>query len=210
MGSSGGAWGAAIDSVSAALQAQQGNQAYQKAADYQKAGAAGAKQNLLSYFGQGQQYMQPYYQQGLYGLQSASEMLKPGYQFQGNPAYQFRMAVGQKALERGAAAKGTILGGGAQKSLARYSQGLASQEYDADYVRRMNLAGMGMQAGGALMGSNERLGGSLAGLDTGLANAMAANTLGKYYNWAEQDSRAAGAWSGYLRGGEYSNMLKKG
>jgi hypothetical protein len=52
-----------------------------------------------------------------------------------DPGYAFRAAEGQKALERSAAARGGVMSGGTLKSLARYSQGLASQEYQNAYNR---------------------------------------------------------------------------
>jgi hypothetical protein len=62
----------------------------------------------------------------------------PGYEDAANdPAHQFRMREGQQAIERSAAAKGTLLTGGTLKDLAAYAQGLASEEYDKIYGRRL-------------------------------------------------------------------------
>lgn len=52
-----------------------------------------------------------------------------------DPGYQFRLKAGQDALERSAAARGTLLTGGTAKDLAGYQQELASQEYDKIYGR---------------------------------------------------------------------------
>src|SRR5439155_16944374 len=52
---------------------------------------------------------------------------------QAEPGYQARMAMGQQALERSAAAQGSLLCGGTQKSLNRYAQDYASGEYGAAY-----------------------------------------------------------------------------
>jgi hypothetical protein len=49
--------------------------------------------------------------------------------------YQFRLKQGQEALERSAAARGTLLTGGTAKDLASYQQDLASQEFDKMYGR---------------------------------------------------------------------------
>lgn len=48
-----------------------------------------------------------------------------------DPGYAFRAAEGKKALEQSQAAKGGLFSGEAGKEMARYSQGLASQEYGA-------------------------------------------------------------------------------
>jgi len=52
-----------------------------------------------------------------------------------DPGYAFRAQQGEQALERSAAAHGAVGGGGFQKDLAGYSQGLASQEYQAAFNR---------------------------------------------------------------------------
>jgi len=62
---------------------------------------------------------------GLLGLISQG----PG-DFYESPGYQFRLAEGQKALERSAAARGGQLSGAQMKALQRYGQEYASNEYD--------------------------------------------------------------------------------
>lgn len=49
--------------------------------------------------------------------------------FEADPGYAFRQAEGQKALERGAAARGKVLSGEQFKALSGFNSGLASQEY---------------------------------------------------------------------------------
>lgn len=55
-----------------------------------------------------------------------------------SPGFQFRLGEGLKALERSAAAKGTLLTGGTMKGLSDYSQNSASQEYGNVYNRAYN------------------------------------------------------------------------
>jgi hypothetical protein len=75
-----------------------------------------------------------------------------------DPGYRFRLAEGTKALERSAAARGGLLGGGTLRSLTRYSQSEASQEYANMFDRFMKqqearrlslskLADIGLTAG---------------------------------------------------------------
>jgi hypothetical protein len=52
-----------------------------------------------------------------------------------DPGYQFRLAEGQKALERGQSAQGILGGGAALKGLTRYAQDYASNEYGKAYDR---------------------------------------------------------------------------
>lgn len=71
--------------------------------------------------------------------------------------YNFRLAEGQKALDRSAAARGGVSGGGQMKAIAGYSQGLASDEFgkafdrfnqnrDARFKMLSTTAGQGQQA----------------------------------------------------------------
>ena len=53
-----------------------------------------------------------------------------------DPSFKFRLDEGLKALERSAAAKGTLLTGGFGKAMQRYAQDVASTEYGASYARR--------------------------------------------------------------------------
>lgn len=91
-------------------------------------------------------------------LGSTGDLMKP-FEWKGpdDPAFQFRMQEGQKALERSAAAKGGLLSGGTAKAIDQYSQDLASTEYSNSFDRyratqsdRFNrlasLAGYGPQA----------------------------------------------------------------
>ncbi len=55
--------------------------------------------------------------------------------FQTDPGYDFRLSEGAKALERSAAARGTVLSGGTLKQLARYNQDFASNEFGNAYNR---------------------------------------------------------------------------
>jgi len=56
-----------------------------------------------------------------------------------DPGYQFRLEQGRKALEQGAAGRGTLRTGGTLKDLLGYGQNLASQEYG-------NVVGRALQA----------------------------------------------------------------
>ncbi len=54
-----------------------------------------------------------------------------------DPAYQFRLAQGERGLQRSAAAHGTLLTGDLLKSLANYDQGLASEESSKAFDRAL-------------------------------------------------------------------------
>jgi hypothetical protein len=63
-----------------------------------------------------------------------------------DPSLAFRLSEGNKAIERSAAAKGGLLGGGTAKALEQYSQGLASEEYQNMFNRGLTEYGTGVNA----------------------------------------------------------------
>lgn len=54
-----------------------------------------------------------------------------------SPAFQFRLSQGTKAIDRGAAARGTLLTPGTSLALQKYGQGLASDEYGNEFDRSL-------------------------------------------------------------------------
>lgn len=73
----------------------------------------------------------------LYGEGGAYSRAPTGEEIQMDPGYAFRLAEGQKALERRLAAGGKYFSGGALQAGQRYGQELASQEYANAYERAM-------------------------------------------------------------------------
>jgi len=105
------------------------------------------------------------------------------------PGFQFRIQEGQKALERSAAARGTLLTGGTLKAITRYGQDFASNEYNNRYNQLYGLSNLGLNAANssATLGSSYaanagNLYGQQANTGTNLitsgANAQAAGTVG--------------------------------
>lgn len=74
---------------------------------------------------------------GLYGEGGAYARAPGMEEIQMDPGYAFRLAEGQKALERSAAARGGLLSGRTLKGTQRYGQELASQEFANAYERAM-------------------------------------------------------------------------
>jgi hypothetical protein len=61
-----------------------------------------------------------------------------------DPSYKFRFGEGQRALEQGAAAQGTLRTGGTLKDLVNYGQNAASQEYGNIVDRAVNTHNLGL------------------------------------------------------------------
>ena len=140
-----------------------------------------------------------------------------------DPGYDFRLREGQKALERSAAAKGTLLNGGTLKSLNDYSQNVASAEYGniynrkygeytdtynrskADYTTGYNKALGEYQTAFNVFGNNQnnmynRLAG-LSGLGQSSSNQLASTGLGYSQLNAQNSSTYAN---------NYGNLLTQG
>ena len=109
--------------------------------------------------------------------------------FNADPGYQWRLAQGQKGIDRSMAARGGLLSGAAVKASADYNQGAASQEYGNAYNRfqtdRSNilnplqsLAGMGQTATGQMQQSAQNYGNNVGNNLMGAGNARASGYMG--------------------------------
>lgn len=131
---------------------------------------------------------------------------------QTDPGWQFRMREGLKALERSAAAKGSLLTGGTLKALNAWAQDYASNEYDKVYNRALqqyqqaydiygNNANTQWSRLGTLAAPGLSAAGSLANLASGYAQTLA-NLYGQQGN-----ARAMGqATSGDIWGGLWPQL----
>lgn len=98
-----------------------------------------------------------------------------------DPSYAWRFQQGQQAVERSAAAKGLLQSGNAAIELQQYGQGMASQEYGAQFNRTLSAMGASESA---FQASYNRLA-ELAGMTTGM-QANSQNTNYNYSNLAER------------------------
>lgn len=147
--------------------------------------------------------------------------------FQSDPGYQFRMDQGQQALERSAAARGGLMSGSALKDTAKFSQGLASQDYQAAFDRfksnqaskinpLQSISGAGQTASNALGQAGQNMANS-AGQALGSYGTQAGNTLtgmgnaraSGYVGSANALTGAMGqAYNGYQQN-QLMNMINK-
>jgi hypothetical protein len=144
---------------------------------------------LRSIYGDAVTSLEPYRAGGSEAFTALQQGIAPGgefsqqFNFEADPGYQFRMAEGQKALERSAAARGGLQSGATLKALTRYSQGVASDEYSKAFdrfrttqndrfSRLSQIAGTGLQATQAGINVGDTYGGRAAG------NVMASGEYG--------------------------------
>ena len=121
-------------------------------------------------------------------LESASDYTPFGMgQFQQDPGYAFRLAEGQKALDRQAAARGGLISGSALKATQRYGQEMGSQEYQNAFNRyqteqqaRLNplqsLAGVGQTSVNQLGSAGQQYASNIGNIGMG-AGAAQGNAL---------------------------------
>ena len=132
-------------------------------------------------------------------------------QYKQDPGYAFRLAEGQKALERTAAARGGLISGGALKAAERFGQDMGSQEYmnafnryQTERAARLNplqsLTGMGQTTANTLGTSGERVAGSMGNAYQSAANARASGYVG-------QANAFTGAANQYLNYNQHQNLI---
>jgi hypothetical protein len=190
-----------------------GANASKSAASTQAAAADRAAELQNQQFQQTREDLAPYRTAGVNALgklQGMADYTMFGpEQFSKDPGYGFRLAEGQKALDRQAAARGGLISGGALKAAQRYGQDMGSQEYSNAFNRYQieraaklgpyqSLAGVGQTtanqlgqfgAANAANVGNLMTGGAAANAagQVGMANAVTGG-LGTYLNYSSNNN----------------------
>jgi len=134
-------------------------------------------------------------------------------QMEMDPGYAFRLAEGEKALERMQAARGQLLGGGAIRAGVRYGQEMGSQEYMNAFNRAQALLGTRTSALGSLYGAGQtaaqqvagqagQMGTNISNLMVGAGQARASGYLGQANALAQALGQGAMGY-GLYRGGYF-------
>jgi len=96
--------------------------------------------------------------------------------FTADPGYAFRLAEGQKTLDRQAAARGGLISGGALKAAQRYGQEMGSQEFTNAFNRYQTNRANQLQPLQSLMGAGQTaantMGGAAANYGTNASNLI--------------------------------------
>lgn len=131
--------------------------------------------------------------------------------FMNLPDYQFALQEGTKNLDRSAAARGALYSGGYGQDLTKYSQGLASQNFNNYRNGLAGLAGVGQTASQSLSSLWQNYanqgGNYLMAAGDARANGYAnqgnmwgnmGNQLGMLagYGWGNNRSSGASGWNG--------------
>ena len=182
------------------------SRASRRAADAQVQSAAESARLQREMFDRQVQLQEPFRQGGITSQNRIMELLGIGgdasagdygrygrdfamSDYEADPGYAFRLAEGNKALERSAAARGMLMSGQMFKGAQRFGQDLASQEYQNAFNRyqtnRSNqlnplqsLMGAGQTSTNVLTGEAGNLGRSLGESALGAGNARASGYIG--------------------------------
>ena len=152
---------------------------------------------------------------GYGSLAKSFDELYGGDKFQQDPGAQFRQSESLKALERSAAARGNLLSGATMKGITRFSQDLASQEYQNAFNRygierdrRLNplqsLAGVGQTSTNQLASAGQNYA-------TGAGQAIGAAGQARASGYVGQSNALTGALGGasnmYMQGQMLNRMF---
>jgi len=94
-----------------------------------------------------------------------------------DPGFKFRLGEGLQAIERSAAAKGTLLTGGTMKDLVQYGQGFASNEYSKIFDRYSSMADRALNASNMQADTGSWYGGNSMNNTTNMGNVAAAGQV---------------------------------
>lgn len=163
---------------------------------------AGAANNATAFqremFDRTERNLAPWLSQGRVSLDQLAAMTGPNGQllrpfgmqdFQESPAYQFNLEQGQKAIEKAAAKRGMYYAPATLKDISRFSQGLASNEFNTAYGQynqnmkniwdRLYALSSGGQNAAAQIGAfGTTTGGQVGGNMVDAGNAAAAGRIG--------------------------------
>lgn len=184
-----------------------------KAAKTQAASADRATELQREMFEKQLELQKPFYEAGLTGQNALLQYLglggdanAPGYgagmrpftaaSMYEDPGYQFRLGEGMKALERSAAAQGSLLSGGTIKAGQRYAQDYAANEYQNAYNRYWNQRNQMLNPLQSLLGQAQTSAAELGGAGRNYATQAGQNMM------AAANARA----SGYVGGANALNQ----
>jgi hypothetical protein len=197
-----------------------GSSAASKAAKEQAAAADRATQLQREQFDRQVELQAPFRDVGVRALpelEAASRYTPFGMeQFTADPGYGFRLAEGQKALDRQAAARGGLISGAALKGAQRFGQEMGSQEYTNAFNRyqterqaRLNplqsLAGMAQTSVGQLGQAGQAMATGVGEAGAAAAQARASGYMGG----ANALSQGLSQYMGYSQGQDRNALLSR-
>lgn len=131
-----------------------------------------------------------------------------------DPGYAFRLAEGQKTLDRQAAARGGLISGGALKAAQRYGQDMGSQEFTNAFNRYQTNRANQLQPLQSLMGAGQTatntMGANAANYGTNAGNLMTSGGAARasgYVGGANALTSGLGQYMNYTQNQNLMNRL---
>lgn len=171
--------------VSGTIGAIMGSNASENAANTQAAASNNASQIQLQMFREGLEATKPWREAGAQSLNALQQKMASGPgDYTQSPGYEFRLAEGEKAILRNAAATGGTQGGRTLKALTRFGQDYATNDYDnflARYYQSLtpyqSMAGIGLTTASQAASQGNAVGAAVGQNMINAGNAQAAGIM---------------------------------
>lgn len=153
---------------------------------------------------EGVKRQQPFYEAGVNALPGYLQGIQPGgelvrgftaedFQKYQDPGYGFRLKEGINALDRSAAARGSLRGGNQMRGITEFGQNLASQEYGNAYNRYIGEQATRRNALAGLVGQGQTTAQTIANQGSAMAGNVGNAMIGQGYNQANASLYGANA-----------------
>lgn len=198
-------WAVGLATVAVgAYSANQASKAGKQGAAAQQAAAQMSTEEQRRQFDLARQDQLPFLEAGYDALRDQNAALKGDFSgFQNSPDYAYALQQGLQSQERGAAARGGFMGGGADADRIALAEGLASQNFGNYWNRLAGRAGQAQTAATNLGGLGMGMAGNIGNNLMNSANARASSYANSANAWGNFGEQALGAFSTYMgsRGG---------
>jgi hypothetical protein len=133
--------------------------------------------------------------------------------FTTDPGYGFRLAEGQKTLDRQAAARGGLISGGALKAAQRYGQEMGSQEFQNAFNRYQTNRANQLQPLQSLMGAGQTatntMGAAAANYGTNAGNLITSGGAARASGYVGGANALTSGLGQYMNYTQNQNLLNR-
>jgi hypothetical protein len=193
-------WAVGLATVAVgAYSANQASKAGKAGAAGQAAASAMATEEERRQYDQTRQDQMPFLEAGYDSLRRQTEALNGDFSgFENSPDYAYALQSGLQSQERGAAARGGFMGGGADADRIALAEGLASQNFGNYWNRTAGRAGQGQTAATNLGAYGAQMAGNIGNNLMNGANARASSYANTANAWGNFGQQAVGAFGQYM------------
>lgn len=157
-------------------------------------------------YDQSRQDQMPWLQAGQGALGTLQQLNSGDFSaYKQSPDYQHRYDQGLQGLSRLAAARGNYRGGGTDKDIIDYNQGMASQGYGDFYNRQAALAGAGQTAGQTLGQLGQNYANNAGNLAINSGNSQAGYHMAKADLYGQAAAGIVGGANNWYQGNKAKN-----